>query len=339
MSSNLSKRRQKRKDKKAPTPGKIFIKMFGLTFLICTVLFTSGMGVFAAFMNSTPMDQSNNTIKAVSKTENDLDVLVPGEGLFTTRYTESQRVNILLYGTTDEGLADTIMLCSIDPLSKTATIISMPRDLYYPREGASGGYLKLNSVAHDGPLAVSKAVHELLQGIPINYYAMINYDGVKKIVDSVGGVPMTIEEPMKYTSKRQNLYIDIPEGEQVLDGEHAVQFLRFRSGYTDGDIGRVKAQQAFMKNAAKQAIGPNLPSLATTMAQNVDSLITPKALTYLAGSLKDMDFNKVTTYTYPGEGGYIDSLSFYLQSDDSVIEGMVRAIYEGRPFIIDDSAY
>ena len=95
---------------------------------------------------------------------------------------------------------------------------------------------------------------DLLLGMPIHYYAMVDYDGVSTIVDSMGGIPMDIPFRMRYNDPydKPPLHIDIPEGQQILDGEHAVQFLRYRHGYPEGDIGRVKAQQAFMKAAFKQ---------------------------------------------------------------------------------------
>jgi len=110
-------------------------------------------------------------------------------------------------------------------------------------------------------------------GIPINYYVVIDYKNVAKIVDSMGGVPMDIPFHMKYSDPydKPPLYINIQKGQQVLDGNQAVQFLRFRqggpgySGYPEGDISRIKAQQMFMINAFKQCISFDLPKIATTI--------------------------------------------------------------------------
>ena len=329
----MSKRRKIKKAKKPLTPGKMFFKMFCITFLICAVVFTSGIGAFAALMNSAPMaPKTEEKVEPVMKTEEDLDILIPGSGFFTSDYADSKRINVLLFGNTNEGLADTIMLVSFDPENKTAAVISVPRDTYYAREGYSGGFLKINSVAHEGHIALCQAINDVLLGIPINYYAMVEYSGIEKIVDSLGGVPMNVERDMKYTSRNGKLRIDIEKGQQVLSGKKSVEFLRYRKGYSDGDLGRVHAQQEFMKSAAKQAIGPNLPSVAKTIAENVDSLISLKAIAYIAGKAVDMDYNNITTYTLPGVSGMRGGLSFYLRSDDSLIEEMLRAIYENRPF-------
>jgi LCP family protein required for cell wall assembly len=234
-------------------------------------------------------------------------------------------------GNTDEGLADTIMLASFDPESKKLDVISVPRDTYRKPEKDSKANYKINSVMHDGPEALAQAVHEELAGIPINYYALVSYEGVEKIVDSIGGVPMDVPMDMKYTSKKQNLYIDIPKGEQVLDGEHAVQFLRFRSGYATADIGRIGAQQEFIKAAAKEALGLKLPKVAKTVINNVESDLSIRAMLYMAKSAVGMQSDAISTYMLPGKGEMIHGGSYYKPADISEIEQMLREIYAPPP--------
>jgi LCP family protein required for cell wall assembly len=290
------------------------------------ILFVGAAYGVNTFLNSAPASKSG--VVAKQQTEEKLDLLIPGEGIFKSEFYDSKRVNVLLYGTTDESLADTIMLCSFDPETKAVDVISVPRDTYYEREGFTyGGYLKINAAALEGPLELCKAVHNVLRGIPINYYAMVNYDGVAKIVDSMGGVPMDVPMDMKYTSKKQNLYINLKKGEQVLDGEHAVQFLRFRKGYINADLGRVNAQQEFVKSAVNQAMGLDLPKVAVAAVKNVDSTITPNAVLYLADKAKGMSNNSITTFTLPGAGDTKGGLSFFFRAEDAKIENMLRAAY------------
>ena len=126
-------------------------------------------------------------------------------------------------------------------------LISIPRDTYFHRDGYnSEGENKINAAYRKDPVNTARAVSEVLLGMPINYYAVIDYKGVANIVDSMGGVPMDIEFNMKYTDPYDTppLVINIPKGHQVLDGKHAVQFLRFRHGYVEGDIGRVEGASA-----------------------------------------------------------------------------------------------
>lgn len=324
---NTSKRAKTIKSEHPATPKKTFVKFFAITFLVCLLVFTSGMGIFATILDQRPMDKDSDNTRVREQTEEKMDILFPAEGIFATEFKDSKRVNVLLMGTTEEGLADTIMLASFDPETKAASIISVPRDTYYERPGAYGASLKLNAVAHEGPEEVAKAVHNILLGIPINYYAVVNYEGVKNIVESIGGVPMDVPMRMKYSSPSQNLYIDLQPGEQILNGEKAVQFLRFRSGYQNADIGRIAAQQAFVKSAVKQAIGLQLPKVAKTVIQNVDSDITNRAILYLAGKAAGMDASKLRSFHVTGRNATINGGSFWMRDEDPVIEAMLRDAY------------
>jgi LCP family protein required for cell wall assembly len=314
--------------RKSAFNGKLFARLMIVTLVIATVVTASGFTAYAKLLDARFMSKSSHAKKPTLVTEENMAVLIPGEGIFAQEYRTSKRVNVLLLGTTDEGLADTIMLASFDPVSKRADIISLPRDTYYYRSGYGASYLKLNAVFHDGPVAMAEAVHDILVGIPINYYAVVDYKGVENIVDSMDGVPMYVPMDMYYSSPPQNLLINLKEGEQVLDGAHAVQFLRFRKGYTNGDLGRVEAQQQFMKNAAAQALGFDLPKVATAVQENVDSDITLRAILYLAKKAKGMDPGNVTTVMLPGGGARIQGLSFYQAVDAYQIDQLMRTIYD-----------
>jgi LCP family protein required for cell wall assembly len=183
----------------------------------------------------------------------------------------------------------------------------------------------------EGVKGACESVHDVLQGIPINYYAVVDYDGVEKIIEAIGGVPMDIPFNMHYTYAKQGLYIDLKKGEQRLDGEHAVQFLRYRKGYADGDIGRVDAQQQFVKAAIKEALGLNLPKVAQTVVDNVDSDIDVRAMLYLATNASGLSSDNIKSYMLPGDDGRIggSGLSFWLPADNDEVIDMMRDIYTG----------
>lgn len=313
---------------------KMFLKFFVITMLIATVVFTGGMTWFSQMLDTQIMDKggsSASTITSKVVTAEDIDVMIEGEGFFAQDYADSKRINILLLGTTEENLSDTMMLASFDPDTKKVDVISVPRDTYHYREGQYGGYLKLNSVVQEGIPALCDAIHEILQGIPINYYAQIDYDGITNIVNAMDGVPMYVPQDMYYSSPEQNLLIDLSEGEQILDGDEAIQLLRFRKGYINGDLGRVETQQEFLKCALERALGLNLPNVAKTTVENLDSDLTLRTILYIADKAKGMNMENVTMQVIPGtddkdlEGS---PLSFFFQGDDAEVEAMLRAIYD-----------
>lgn len=254
-------------------------------------------------------------------------------------FQEANRVNILMMGVND-GMTDTIMLGSYDLDAGRVDVISVPRDTYYARESAhSAAERKINSIySVKKAVGTATAVSDLLMGMPIHYYVVVDYDTVKKVVNSMGGVPMNIPFHMYYNDPydKPPLEIDIPEGYQVLNGDKAVEFLRFRKGeegyegYPEGDIGRIKAQQEFVKSAFRQALGLNLPKVVTTTMENVDSDLSLGIAAKLAAKAAGLDGEDVQTVTIPGKPGTRDGLSFWLP-DEGGIEEMLMQIYGVQP--------
>jgi len=263
----------------------------------------------------------------------DLPVLVDENSPFFDAFQDSQRVNVLLVGS-NKKMTDTLMLVSYDLKAQHVDLISVPRDTYYPRAGYNDpASKKINAIFHsDGIVGTATAVSDMLLGMPIHYYAMIDYDGVANIVDAMGGVPMNIPFNMKYNDPYDTppLHIDIPEGEQVLDGEHAVQFLRYRHGYPEGDIGRVKAQQEFMKSAFKQMLSLKLPTIASTIIDNVDSDISVGVAAKLATKAVGLDGEAITTYLLPGTPQTSEGASFWFADTEATAE-IINEIYSIQP--------
>ncbi|MDD2218126.1 MAG: LCP family protein, partial [Eubacteriales bacterium] len=189
----------------------------------------------------------------------------------------------------------------------------------------------INAAYRKEPENTANAVSDILLGMPINYYAVIEYDDIEKIVDTIGGVPMYIEKNMKYSDPKDDppLYINIKAGQQVLDGEDSVKFLRFRKGYTEGDIGRVKAQQVWMENALSQAIDYGILKVAKVAFKEVDSNITYKAMLSLGTKALGVKSEKISTYMLPFTPD--PNAPFYVYPKSDEIEEMVRTIYSIQP--------
>ncbi|WP_312094941.1 LCP family protein [Aminipila sp.] len=322
---------ENKKYKKTASSGKIFLRTFIIAFAILTA---GSLGITSAIdkiANLNPFDPGEEYTPVLEE-ELKLESLVDENSPFFRSFKDAKRANVLLIGV-NGGLTDTIMLVSFDMDGKKVDVISVPRDTYYPRKGYNGlAEKKLNAAYKGNPVNTAKAVSELLCGMPINYYAVIEYDGLKKIVDSMGGVPMDVPNINKKGGMYYNdpydkppLKIAIPAGQQTLDGEHAVQFLRFRHGYAEGDLGRVKAQQEFMKSAFRQCIGLNLPSVAKTVFQNVDSDITLGTAIGLATKGVGISGDSISTYTLPNNPD--PDPPYYVYPDTDKIQEMVRQIY------------
>ena len=311
---------------------KIFIKTFLAGLLIFTI-------ILVPIQWGLSLVGEKRVFAGEENLKEEMPYLVDPESPFFEAFKDKNRVNILLLGVND-GMTDTIMLGSYDLDEQHVDVISIPRDTYYPREGArSAAAKKINAIySLDKAVGTATAVSDVLFGMPINYYVVIDYDVVKKVVNSMGGVPMNITFHMHYTDPydKPPLKIDIPEGYQVLDGDKAVQFLRFRkgnggyAGYPEGDIGRIKAQQEFVKSAFRQALGLSLPKVVATTLENVDSDLPLGVATKLATKAIRLDGEDMKTYLLPGESGTRDGLSYWFGNEDE-IEKMLMEIYNTAP--------
>ncbi|MBR5228300.1 MAG: LCP family protein, partial [Firmicutes bacterium] len=259
----------------------------------------------------------------------EMSVLVDPNSPFFDDFTEAERLNMMVVGV-NQKMTDVIMVVSWDMKNDKVDVISVPRDTYYERSGYSGaGQKKINSIyGSEGIVGTANAVSDVLFGMPINYYAVVDYEAVETIVDDIGGVPMDVQKTMEYKDPYDDppLEIYIPAGYQVLDGKHAVQFLRYRKGYADGDIGRIAAQQEFIKSAFKQCISHGIVKSVKTICNNVESDLTLGAASKYALSAMGLKDDSITTYTLPGLGQYIGVTSYFVQ-DTSGTEAMLTQIY------------
>lgn len=305
-----------------------FLKTFLICLLIFAVILTPAAYMVTSISDIKPFGEENVAL------EDELPVLVDPESPFFAAFTESKKINVLVMGV-NPPLTDTIMLFCLDPKQNKVDIISIPRDTYYYREGVHDqAALKINAAYRGNPVNSAYAVSETLMGIPINYYAVVEYDDVEKIVDAIGGVPMTIPDingtgGMYYNDPYDTppLKIALKAGYQVLNGEDSVKFLRYRKGYLMGDLGRVEAQQEWVKSAIKQglSLGTGMIDVAKLACREIDSDITVGAAVKVATSLVGMNSENVTTYTMPNTPQ--QEAPYYVFPKTEEIEKMLIEIY------------
>lgn len=222
---------------------------------------------------------------------------------------ENGDINVLFMATDKGGLlTDTIMLASVSTENKTLNILSIPRDT---KVNIYGRTAKINSaygVGKEGErIELPKKLIEEITGLEINYYAVVDPEVVVHIVDAVGGVEIDVPERMYYWDPTQNLKIDLQPGLQVLDGDKAEQFLRFRSGYFNADLGRIQAQQAFVKAFIDQKFKlkyiTKVKSIYEAVKDNVDTDISVGDIGKFAQIALNFSDYEINTYQLPGIGG------------------------------------
>lgn len=166
-----------------------------------------------------------------------------------------------------QNMTDTIMVFKYNPKTQKAYLISIPRDTYtgYNKSIATASD-KINSIYRGQfPEKTLEAVNRIT-GLNLNYYVVVDTEALKSLVDAIGGVYFDVPIDMKYTDKKQDLYINLKAGYQLLDGDKAEQVVRFRHNqdgttysaeYGDNDIGRMKTQRNFLKAVMKQTLTPS----------------------------------------------------------------------------------
>ena len=154
--------------------------------------------------------------------------------------------------------------------------------------------------------------------IKIDYHIMIDLDGLGDIVDAIGGVPIDVPYDLKYSDSEQGLYIDIKQGHHVLDGNTAEQFVRFRSGFVEGDIGRVDAQKIFLAAFLRQVKAnftlQNIPGLISTVFDSIlHTDISLADMIFFAKEVIGVDLENTTFVTLPGRDARanVDSGAWY----------------------------
>lgn len=199
---------------------------------------------------------------------------------------------------------DTMMLARINGRRKTATVVSIPRDskVYLP----NGQVDKINAAHALGGAEFAVETVENAFGIPIDNFVVINLSGVKELVDTIGGIEVYIEKPMRYRDRTAGLSINFQPGMHKLNGEQAEGFLRFRHDQY-GDIGRIRRQQQFVVAVTKKLKDPailvKIPKLVEISQKYINTDLSFDEMIHLAATGKDLSSNKIRSATLPGRPG------------------------------------
>lgn len=210
-------------------------------------------------------------------------------GAALPNYEQKERVNILLLGIDkrpDEQFSrtDTMILVTVDPRSKTAGMLSVPRDLWvsipgYSEDRVNKAYYfgEKDSYPGGGPALAMKTIQYNL-GVPVHFYAQIDFEGFRNIIDILGGIDIYVPETIDDPTFPDNYYgydpFYIEAGQHTLNGYDAMRYARTRA--TPGsDFSRARRQQqvllAIRDKALQLGMLAKVPELWTTMSDTVET--------------------------------------------------------------------
>ena len=246
----------------------------------------------------------------------------PGEGqqllgdLFKNgfRYQVKRPINVLVMGIdrvagakvgTEElfsGNSDSMLLLHIDPKQSGVSLLSIPRDTQV--EIPNLGLTKINQAnPFGGPALVNKVISDNFAGVPIDRYVRFSTDAFRELINQVGGVEVNVPTDMVYEDKTQKLSINLKQGKQILDGDKAEQFARFRND-AFGDIGRVQRQQILLKALREKfdspLVIPRIPGIIQAMQPYIDTNLTFEEIMALFNYGVSIDHKAIKMVLLPG---------------------------------------
>lgn len=206
--------------------------------------------------------------------------------------------------------SDTMILAHIR--GQSVTLISIPRDLRL--KFPDGQFHKANAAYSLGGVRLAKRVVSELLDIPIPFHVVIDYQGFQEIVDRLGGVEVEVKKHLTYDDEAQNLHIDISPGRQLLDGEQALDYIRYRD--QSGDFGRIERQRRFIRALLAKGIQEQgikeLNSLVRAVSRYLATNLSLFDMFTLTRQLQGLDPQGVTMVQVPGEPARIEEVE-YLQ--------------------------
>ena len=314
-----SKKAKKRKRKQSGSRGeRVVVTLLSLLFLTVAVVATVKYVVRAP----EPVTDGEDQQTQQDGTAEDSDAI---QTISNGRERKSKYCyNILLYGVdNDAGGSDTNMLMRFDAVNKTVDVVSLPRDTLM-----SNGH-KLNSSYNNGGTEKLRSNIEDMLGVPVDFYVSVDLKGFIALIDQIGGVEFDVPCDMDYDDPYQDLHIHFKAGLQKLNGQQAMEVVRFRhnndnTGYGGRqDLGRIGTQQAVLKTVAQKLMKlENVPAMAETFLKYVKTDLTLGNLMWLANQALSMGGTDAISFaTLPGDGsGWYKGMSVYALDPEQVLE-------------------
>jgi LCP family protein required for cell wall assembly len=262
-----------------PPPVRTGLGLFGRIILI-TFLVVTSLGLAVAGGAYLYFHQSIAEVQASTP-----DVIKAQKALHIPKANEPAIALVIGYDhragieSANPSLSDTLMLIRADPVTKSISLLSFPRDLDVPiycNPSAAVTTDRINSAYSRCGSKGTLLTIEKLTGLPVNYLITVNFHGFKEVVDKLGGVWMDVDR--RYFNKNTGSYlnnfanINLQPGYQKLTGQQALDFVRFR--HTDSDLTRTARQQSFVRSFREQVsanFSPfNVPSLVNAITSNIE---------------------------------------------------------------------
>ncbi|MBR0151235.1 MAG: LCP family protein [Synergistaceae bacterium] len=265
--------------------------------------------------------------------------LAVGEAQKQDSGTSRGTVNVLVVGLDNvEGgsRTDAIALAIFDSENPGLRIASIPRDsrVYIP--GRS--WDKINHAYVYGGIKLLRETLVNLTGMPIDYFVKVNYKSFPRIVDIVGGVDIYVEKRLHYNDYSGKLFINIPAGNQHLDGKTALNYVRFRHDPL-GDIGRVQRQQKFIDTMMKKLKTPTIitriPAIVNELFDSIDTDLAPLEALKLVQFANSLPPDRIKMFMAPGRSGSYKNISYWILDNNAFSLQLAAKLPPADSFVME----
>lgn len=223
----------------------------------------------------------------------------------------------------DNGRSDTIIVLSMNLAQKRIGLISIPRDSIFaiPQHGED----KINHAYTYGGVKFTKQAIETRFNLKIDNYVIFNFTNFKHMIDILGGVDVNVEKNMYYRDPydgQDGLVIDLQKGLQHLDGEKAMEYVRYRD--EEGDIGRVGRQQKFLNAFLNKLTSPEkflkLSAIAREIFSSIETDMSISDWLDVVGYLRPSQKFEIKSMMLPGHPEMINDISYWIVDDEKAKE-------------------
>lgn len=215
--------------------------------------------------------------------------------------------------------SDTLMLIKANTDKKTLDLISIPRDTMVDINGSTE---KINAAHSYGGIDLTMQTVRDFMGINLTYYVVIPFEAVVEGIDSIGGIDINVDSQVAEA-------MDISPGLHHFKGQEALNYVRFRKGYANADLGRISTQQnfimQFVEEMTKAKNVPKLPIAFLAMQDKIKTNINTAKLTKLAMAFRGMDKSNINQVRLDGHEVDYDGISYFEVYDESINE--IRSSY------------
>ncbi len=239
-------------------------------------------------------------------------------------------VSILIMGVEDyssdgdHGRTDTLMLATFSPNDERLKLLSIPRDTLVDIVGRDQKSKINHAYAFGGKKMTIETVEQLLD-IPIDYYATVNFEAFKNIVDILGGI--TVDVPFSFeqnSDDRKAEKLQFQEGQMDLDGRHALAFARMRMSDPRGDIGRNERQQTVIKAIIEKAVSPStitkIDDIVEVIGDNVETNMRIREGLAFYKTYSDFKTSQIDQITFQTMPERINGISYQVADEASLEE-------------------